>query len=96
MEFEIAKSTWPLASITIKSNKRRQYRAKKILGGRGDWIYEIRQINTKGDEIANIGEVVIDRPTDIIDSKAREAEVLQTIGNKISEYEQRTVQVIKT
>jgi hypothetical protein len=96
MEFKIAKSPRPLASIIIKSDSDRRYRAKKILGGRGDWKYEITQINANGDEIANIGLVVIDRPTDIIDRNARKAEVLQAIGNKIAEHEQRTMQVVKT
>lgn len=96
MEYKLEKEPDArLRRIEIVSKPKRNYVASRKQSGSGDWTYEIAQI-LENREIKNVGTVVIDRPTQIIDSKAREAEVLQAIGNKIAEYEAQTAQLAAT
>jgi len=79
-----------IPEIQILSDSGRKYLAQKIQGGSGDWIYRILEI--EGDLVkADVGEVSVDRPTAVIDSKTKEEEILETIKDKISEFEKPIV-----
>jgi ribosome-associated translation inhibitor RaiA len=82
-----------LRRIEVVSKLDRDYVASRKQSGSGDWTYEIAEV-TAGHEANAIATVVIDRPTQIIDSKAHEAEVLQAIGNAIDEHERKMVRTL--
>jgi len=79
-----------ISEIQILMDSNRKYLAQRIQGGGGDWIYQILEI--EGDLVkAVVGEVSVDRPTAVIDSKTREEEILEKIKDKISKFEKPTV-----
>jgi len=97
MEYKILKRVkGEIKEVEITSDDQRYLATLSKVGS--DWIYDIcRYIRDckEGTVWSLIGTVVIDRPDAILDAKARKAEILQTIGNRIFDYEKQMVKTVK-